>query len=189
MPAWVNELLGLGVEATALTPGQSAARAVVVFIVGLALVRLGNKRFLGKNTALDVLVAIMLGTILARAINGSARLGSTFAGAASLVGLHYVLSAIAYRVPLFDHWLKGSARVLLKDGEPNVKTLRQTHINHKDLEEILRLQGGPSEEKDVALAILERSGDVSIKKRESPPRLLEVKVEDGVQTIRIRLDG
>jgi hypothetical protein len=40
----------------------------------------------------------------------------------------------------------------------------------------------------VKEARLERNGDIGVIERERPPRVLEVAVEAGVQTVRIRLE-
>jgi len=39
----------------------------------------------------------------------------------------------------------------------------------------------------VAEARLERNGDISVVRAERPPRVVEVRVADGVQTVRIEL--
>lgn len=65
----INSLLGL--DADNLTIWQMSLRAVVVYIAGLAMVRIGEKRFLGKSSAFDVLLSIIIGSVLSRAINGS----------------------------------------------------------------------------------------------------------------------
>jgi hypothetical protein len=49
-----------------------ALRAVVVYVVTVIIVRLGKKRFMGKGTAFDVILGIMLGSIVSRAITGNA---------------------------------------------------------------------------------------------------------------------
>ena len=49
-----------------LTAWQMALRAVVVYVVGLALVRLGEKRFIGKFSAFDVIMGIMIAALAYR---------------------------------------------------------------------------------------------------------------------------
>ena len=52
----VTALLGLGREATALTFVQISLRAVIVFAAALAIVRLGDRRFLSQKTAFDAVM-------------------------------------------------------------------------------------------------------------------------------------
>src|SRR3712207_8480435 len=61
---------------------QMALRTVLVYAVTLLLIRLGSKRFLSEATAFDVIVGIMLGSVMSRAINRdrkSTRLNSSHA--------------------------------------------------------------------------------------------------------------
>ena len=59
----VRWALGVDVETKQLAVGQMALRALVIFVVGLVMVRLGDKRFLGRSTAFDALLAIILGSV------------------------------------------------------------------------------------------------------------------------------
>ena len=52
----------------------------------------------------------------------------------------------------------------------------------------VRSQGNLGDLKKVKEARLERSGDISIIKASGEPKVVEVKVEDGVQTVRVVLE-
>lgn len=45
-----------------------AVRAALVEVIGVGLVRLGDQRFIGTCTAFDVIMGIMIGSLLSRAI-------------------------------------------------------------------------------------------------------------------------
>src|SRR5436309_1023553 len=68
----VTLVLGLDRGAHDLATGQVCARAIVVFLAGLAIMRVGNRRFLGKATPFDVMLGFVLGSVLSRAISGTA---------------------------------------------------------------------------------------------------------------------
>ena len=68
----VSQLLGLGHEPKDLTLLQIALRALIVFIATLIIVRLADKRFMARINALDAILTFVLGSMLARAVNGSA---------------------------------------------------------------------------------------------------------------------
>jgi uncharacterized membrane protein YcaP (DUF421 family) len=61
----------LGVGSDSLNWYQVALRALIVYIAALIMVRVGEKRFLGKNTAFDVIIGIILGSVVSRAINST----------------------------------------------------------------------------------------------------------------------
>jgi uncharacterized membrane protein YcaP (DUF421 family) len=60
-------------------------------------------------------------------------------------------------------------------------------VSAQDLEEALRIESHVTEPAHVQLAYLERNGGISVIPRKPEPRVLEVSVKDGVQTVRIVL--
>ena len=66
--------------------------------------------------------------------------------------------------------------------------MRQTHMTEHDLWEDLRGKS-VSDLKQVREAHLERSGQLSVIKAKSEPKVVEVKVAEGVQTVRIEIAG
>jgi uncharacterized membrane protein YcaP (DUF421 family) len=88
----------------------------MVFIIATAMIRLGNKRFMGKNTALDVMLGIVFGSVVSRAITGNAPFFPTLAAGLVLVVAHWVLSAIAFRSHRFGEMVKGRSYPLVVDG-------------------------------------------------------------------------
>jgi uncharacterized membrane protein YcaP (DUF421 family) len=184
--AWGRAALALGADERAIGLGPMMLRAVVVYLVTLAVVRLGKKRFMGRATAFDVILGIMLGSIASRAITGNAPFLPALAATAALVGLHAVLTGIACRWHGFGTLLKGHPRLLVRDGVVERETLRRVHMSARDLEEDLRGKGVDRVEQ-VAEARLERSGQVSVLKAKAPPRVVEIAVADGVQTVRLEL--
>ncbi len=155
---------GVGVEAARLTVPQVALRAVVIFFATLIIVRFADKRFLAKKTAFDFILAVILASMMARAINGSEQLGPTIAAGFLLALLHRGMSLLAFKWPRFSGWIKGHSQPLIEDGRIRDDVLRHHHFGKDDLEEELRLSGvtGPAA---VKHARLERSGEVSVIKR------------------------
>src|SRR5215469_12983748 len=68
----LKQALGLGLPAAQITFVQISLRAIIVFIVTVAMVRVGNRRFLSKMTAFDAVLGFLLASVLARAVNGTA---------------------------------------------------------------------------------------------------------------------
>lgn len=182
----VEALIGLGEQAWELDAGEMAVRAAIIYVVTLAIVRLGKKRFMGSGTAFDMIVGIMLGSMASRALTGNAPLVPTMAGAAALVVMHWLLSAVALRWHRFGVLLKGHSRILVRHGDIDRQMMRKTHMTNRDLEEDLRSQGVDDLAK-VAEARLERSGKVSVVEADAKPKVVEVQVAAGVQTVRIEL--
>ena len=182
----LEQLIGLGKDAGDLNVGEMALRAAIIYVVTLAIVRVGKKRFMGGGTAFDMIVGIMLGSMASRALTGNAPMVATMVGAAVLMLAHWLFSAIALRSHLFGRLIKGEPEVLVRHGEVDEAAMRKAHMTPRDLEEDLRSQGltGPA---GVAEARLERSGALSVVKEERAPRVVEVQVAAGVQIVRIEL--
>ncbi|HEX2992649.1 MAG TPA: YetF domain-containing protein [Anaerolineales bacterium] len=181
----LEDLLGLSLDVADVNALQMALRTVLIYAATLAVVRVGSKRFLSQATAFDAIVAIMLGSIMSRAINGSAPFLPTLSAGLILVGLHWLIAAIAYSSDWFGTLVKGNPVLLIKDGNVHEKGLRKTSVSAKDLEEALRIESHVTEPESVKLAYLERNGGISVIPSKPEPRVLEVSVEDGVQTVRI----
>src|SRR5918996_4895698 len=93
-------LLGVGLQSQEVNALQAALRAAVVYVVTVFIVRLGKKRFLGKNTAFDVILGIILGSTASKGIvEGGAHLLPALAGSAVLLVMHWLFSTAAIRFP------------------------------------------------------------------------------------------
>lgn len=165
---------------------QIACRSVVVFIIGLAIVRIGKSRLIGRVTAIDVLIGFLLGSLLSRGITGQASISGTTVASATIVLLHWVLTALACRSHSFGTMIKGSCNMLVKDGKIDEGVMMDSHFSRHDLEEALHMKGLESVEQ-VHLAYKERNGEISVIGRREPPRIMEISVQDGVQTVRIEV--
>src|SRR5262245_29499937 len=134
-------LFGAGAEAHQLTIGQVVMRAILMFFVALAIVRVADKRFFAKKTAFDVILGFILASMLARAINGSEQLGPTTAAGFSLALLHRVLGWAACKYPRVGGWIKGHSQPLIDSGLVDRERLKRHRIAEDDLLEELRLHG------------------------------------------------
>jgi uncharacterized membrane protein YcaP (DUF421 family) len=183
----IGRLLGLGRDVADVNVAQMALRTVAVYAVALLIIRLGSKRFLSKASAFDMVVAVMFGSIMSRAINGSAPFLPTLASGAVLVGAHWLLAALAYRLDWFGPVVKGSPVTLVRDGIVDQDAMRSAGVSTRDLEQALRAQGKVVDPSRVRLAVLERDGNISVLPRDTSPQVVEVSVEPGVQTVRVEL--
>ena len=185
--AVVQNAIGIGIDDLAVW--QMALRALIIYVVAIMLVRFGDKRFMGKNTAFDVILGIIIGSVLSRAITGNAPFFQTIGAGATLVGLHWLFAVTSYHSDWFGKFVKGGERLIIKDGEIQWENMSRSHISMKDLVSALYSEGKVTEPDEVKIARLERSGDISVIPREKnqSPRVLEVSVQAGVQTVRIEL--
>lgn len=157
-----TELLGQGLEPKDLNFMQVSLRGIVVFIAAIVIVRLADKRFLSKMTALDAILGFILASMLARAVNGTAQLIPTIVGGFVLVLIHRLFCLIAMRSKLFGGLVKGHEDLLIKDGKVMEQSLRANHLSEADLLEELRQHGQAESPGEVKTAYIERSGKISV---------------------------
>jgi uncharacterized membrane protein YcaP (DUF421 family) len=185
---WLDRVLGLGLESKDISVLQMSLRAVIVYVVTVVIVRLGKKRFMGRTTAFDVILGIMLGSIVSRAITGNAPFFPALAASAVLVAMHWLFSGVALQWHGFGWAIKGAPELLVRDGTMDEQVMRKAHMTEHDLWEDLRGKS-VSDLKQVSEAHLERSGQLSVIKAKPEPKVLDVRVADGVQTLRIEIAG
>lgn len=152
-----------GLHEQTLTWWQMSARAVGVFFAALFIIRIGSHRIFGKNTAFDIILGIIYGSVLSRAITGNSPFWPTLAAAFTLVMLHKALAMIAYHSNIgFGDLIKGRPQLLVKDGKLQEKEMRDNSVTKSDLLEALRSSGSATDLERIDVAYLERSGSISI---------------------------
>ena len=149
-----------------LTTLQEAARAVLIFSYGLALLRISGPRMFGHWSALDIVISIMVGSALARAMTGGAPLAGTMVAAAVMAALHVTLGHGVARYPVLARIFEGRAVTLVDHGRIDHRARRRNKISEGDLREALREHGIDGEAKidNVKVMTLEPSGKLSVVK-------------------------
>lgn len=154
----------LGLNAQQLNILQMGLRAAIIYIAALIMVRMvGERRFIGKHAAFDVILSIIFGSTLSRAINGTSAFFETIFAGFVLVVMHWLFSAIAFYSTKLENKIKGKSHLLIKNGQLCKKTMQTYHITREDLASALRLQCQIDRLDRVESASLERNGDVSFR--------------------------
>ncbi|MDN3722033.1 DUF421 domain-containing protein [Roseibium salinum] len=135
-------------------------RAVLVFVFGLVLIRLFGRRAFGQQTALDIFLAIIVGSNLGRAITGNAPFGPTLAATMVLAILYWIVRHATARFSRFSNLIKGHPIPLVEHGRLKAKAMRGAAVSVGDIDESARESGLPGLD-SVEEARLERSGRIS----------------------------
>ena len=147
-----------------LTLLQACARAILIFLYGLAIIRVAGRRVFGKWSALDIIVSIIVGSNLSRALTGNAPLLDVLAATTLLMALHWLFAQAAARSPRLSAWIEGAPVELARAGALDRATLLSHSISAGDLNEALRQQGVERVE-DTRLVVLEPSGKIAVLKQ------------------------
>ena len=159
-------LLGPDGKVSELTLLHISLRSLFIFIIGLALVRIGDRRSLSQKTAFDAIFIVLIGSMLSRAINGTAPFFTTIAAGIVLMVIHRACAFGACKSHAFGKLLKGRPVTLVHNGKIDQAEMRRSLVSEHDLEEDLRLEAKTEDVSTIALARLERSGDISFIKKE-----------------------
>lgn len=163
----LQSIIGPDGQPNDLTLLQLCLRALIIFILGLVMMRIGDRRSLSEKTGFDTMFLVLVGAVLARAVNGSAAFLTTIGCAMFLVLIHRVFAFIACRSHGFGKLIKGNDIRLVSDGKVDWKAMKHHLVSRHDLEEDLRLSAATDDIDKIKVARLERSGDISFIKRDS----------------------
>lgn len=165
MPYLFDFLFGPHATSQTITDVQMTTRAVLVFFAALALLRLSGPRTFGGSTAFDLVVKIMLGAILSRAVVAASSFGGTLLAGLAFVLLHRGLAWASYHYDWVDKIVKGQVYLLAEKGQARPEQLRQLNLSEKDLREGLHENGNVASLADTETVYLERDGSISVVKK------------------------
>jgi uncharacterized membrane protein YcaP (DUF421 family) len=154
--------------------GISVFRTVLLFLLTLVAVRVSGKRSVAQLAPFDLTIIIMMGSIAALPLEDPEI--SIWAGIIPIVVLsvlEYVLSALTVRWRGLEKVTQGMSTPVVLNGQVLYDNLKKERVSEADLHIILR-QAGAERIEDIALAVLEPTGQCSvIKKKESQPVTLK----------------
>ena len=150
----------IGADTVGILWWQMCIRASLIFVFGLILVRLFGRRAFGQQSALDIVLAIIFGSSLSRALTANAPFVPTLAAMTLLVICFWILEQLAARFRAFGRFVKGKPIPLVRDGRLDKERMKRAGISKSDVAEAAR-QSGFEDVDDVRAAALERSGRIS----------------------------
>jgi uncharacterized membrane protein YcaP (DUF421 family) len=153
----VNDHLGIA---------QECARAVLIFCYGLMMLRLTGRRTFGHWSALDIIMSIIVGSALARAMTGGAPLLGTLAAVAVLSLLHLLVAYAVAGSRTLSRIIEGEPVILARDGVLNGKARLWHTVSETDICEAMRSQQlkGLEEMGQVREMTLEVNGNLTVLK-------------------------
>jgi uncharacterized membrane protein YcaP (DUF421 family) len=140
---------------------QLCVRAVILFAFGVACIRIGGRRMFSQVSPLDIVVAIVVGSNISRAMTGKAPFWPALAATLLLAVLHRLLSWAAARWRPLSWLIKGRPTCLVENGRIDRAALARAGVSEDDLVEALRMEGVASVE-ETRLAFLEGGGKISV---------------------------
>ena len=166
MQALILTLFGEGEHLDVL---QMTSRAAATFVLTLVMIRVSGRRSIGQHRAFDFCVAVLLGSVLSRAVVGASPFWPTMSAGAALVLLHRAVAVASLRWPWFESLVSGDKRELVRGGQRDQREMDKALITQRDLDEAVRKRAG-DEGAPVDRATLERDGRITVKLERRPNR-------------------
>ena len=145
---------------------QLVLRSAVIYVALLLGLRLFGKREVGQFTLFDLVLVLLVANAVQPAITGP---DSSLAGGlvivVTLFGMNMIVAALRGRSPLLRRLTEGEATVIARDGAWIASALRKEGLEEEECMMALREHGFATVD-DVALAVLETDGTISIVPRE-----------------------
>lgn len=144
-------------------------RVILIYLALLAMIRLSGKREVGQLAPMDLLVILLVSETVSPALTAD---DTSLPGALLAAGTLFVLtSAIALvtrRSDAAERVVEGEAKPIVRDGHVLEKAMHEERLTEEDLNHALRLHGLTSIA-DVALAVLEEGGEITVVERGARP--------------------
>jgi uncharacterized membrane protein YcaP (DUF421 family) len=154
----------IGPDTGAASAPQMCVRAIILFVFGIICIRIAGRRTFSQASPVDIIIALVVGSNISRAMTGKAPFFPGMAATLLLVVLHRLVAMAALRWPGFERLLKGPSVVLIRDGAVDHKAMRRHGISDADLAESLRMEQVERPE-GAHLATMEDSGKISVVKK------------------------
>lgn len=146
---------------------ELVARAVVVYLFLIILLRITGKRQVGQLSPFDLVLLLVLSNAVQNSMNaGDNSLVGGLISASTLIGLNFLVSLMTYRNKKLEALIEGRPQVLVHNGKLFEEVMRRAKLTHHELNAALR-QAGCGCVEDVRTAILENNGSISVVPRGS----------------------
>lgn len=144
-----------------ITIPEVAARAAVMFVLMIILIRLAGMRSFGKGDVFDSILTILLGAVLARGIIGATPFLSAVAGGAVITSIHILLSNLSFYSHQMGKRIKGHHRLLYEKGRFIKANMDKVNLSKHDIEEQMRLKLNTTSLDRIEAIYYERTGEIS----------------------------
>ena len=145
------------------------ARTSVIYVLVLIGIRLTGKREVEQMTPFDLTLLLLLSNSVQNAMTGpdTSLLGGVVAAGVLLI-LNYVLAEVSGMNRRFRSVIQGSPTLLIHNGQLITAHCAKEHVSSDEVQRALR-EHGVASTSEVALAVLEVDGSISVLKYDDVP--------------------
>ncbi|WP_455493282.1 DUF421 domain-containing protein [Eubacterium sp.] len=168
-------------------------RAIIIYIFITVAMRVMGKRQIGELNPQELVITILISAVATVPLeNNGMPLANSLIPIAIFISFEIINSTLSMKSIKFRALIKGKPRFIIKDGEIRQNELTKLRFTIDDLTDAIR-QAGVFDISEVANAIVETNGTVSVQKKAecSPltPKVVGIKTEDAEVPITAIVDG
>ncbi len=142
---------------------EFVARAVIVFVFLMVLLRITGRRQVGQLAPFDLVLLLVLSNALQNAMNGGDNsITGGLLSAVTLVGINWVVGYVTFRSKRLARVIEGKPQVLIHNGHVYRDVMASERLTQSELDAALR-QAGCASVEDVHFAMLENNGQISVR--------------------------
>ena len=146
-----------------------ALRTAIIYFFVLIGLRLSGKREVGQMTPFDLVLLILLANTVQNAMTGpDTSLTGGIIAASTLLIVNFLVAKLTFSNKQFRHAVEGSPTILVRNGQVLTENVKAENVTNEDIMQALR-EHGIDEIADVALAVLEIDGSISVLKSDEMP--------------------
>jgi uncharacterized membrane protein YcaP (DUF421 family) len=143
-------------------------KAAAVYFLLWLVIRASGRRTLGQLTVFDLILFLIIGGVVARALMGQDySLTTAFLVISTFVLIDVVLSFVERDVPSVGRILKGVPTIVVENGQVLTGRLRRARLTEDEVLEAARHSHGLERMDQIKFAILEASGRITVIPRTS----------------------
>lgn len=146
---------------------DSILRAVAVYLFLLVIFRIAGKRTMSQVTTFDLVLGLIISEALQQAmIDNDDSMTNAFVIVTTLVGVNVLVSTLKQRSDLVERLVEGVPVVVFKDDKLLPVPMDKERVDEADILNAGRESHGIKSLDDVAYAVVERNGAVSVVPKE-----------------------
>jgi uncharacterized membrane protein YcaP (DUF421 family) len=137
-------------------------RTAIVYLFVVTALRLSGKREVGQMSVLELVVILVISDAVQNSMVGdNTSVWGGLVAVATLLALDFGLKALTRRSRRLRDAVEGEPRLLVRDGRPLEKAIREEGLEVEEVRAAIRSHGLARIE-DVRLAVLETDGSISV---------------------------
>jgi uncharacterized membrane protein YcaP (DUF421 family) len=153
-------------EGTNLTVLQMVLRGLVVFVIAFLLIRVSGRRSFGIRTPLDMIINILLGSVLSRAVVGASPFFAVVITCVAIVLIHRLMELLLANHQKSSELLEGKKIELYTGGKFIRENMKKALVCEEDILQGLRKTALTEDLSKIEKVYMERNGEISVIKKQ-----------------------